>query len=183
MKIVHVLKFLFAWECFFFHKLYKVLCFSGLEADSCSRWQKFLYEILIQFMIVSNYVWHGASLMYIFIITIINRVIRKVEMFFFFQKSLNLFTCDMRKWKKNMNIRRAVLFLSNLESISQFGKIIVHRNWTIFDIGIVARVSTVLLTFPGIAKKTERKVFQLSAKLDFHPQKFNPREEGDEIKF
>ena len=110
-------------------------------------------------------------------------MIRKVEMFFFFQKSLNLFTCDMRKWKKNNNIRRGVLFLSNLESISQFGKIIIHRNWTIFDIRIVARVSTVLLTFPGIAKKTERKVFQLSAKLDFYPQKFNPREEGDEIKF
>ena len=102
-------------------------------------------------------------------------MIRKVEMFFFFQKSLNLFTCDMRKWKKNKNIRREVLFLSNLESISQFGKIIVHRNWTIFDIAI-----------PDISrdcKKTERKVFQLSAKLDFHPQKFNPREEGDEIKF
>ena len=91
--------------------------------------------------------------MYIFIITIINRVIRKVEMFFFFQKSLNLFTCDMRKWKKNKNIRRRVLFLSNLKSISQFEKIIVHRNGTIFNIGIVTRVSTVLLTFPGIVIK------------------------------
>ena len=108
--------------------------------------------------------------MYIFIITIINRVIRKVEMFFFFQKSLNLFTCDMRKWKKNKNIRRRVLFLSNLKSISQFEKIIVHRNGTIFNIGIVTRVSTVLLTFPGIVikyQKNRKKSFSIKCKNGF----------------
>ena len=108
--------------------------------------------------------------MYIFIITIINRVIRKVEMFFFFQTSLNLFTCDMRKWKKNKNIRRRVLFLSNLKSISQFEKIIVHRNGTIFNIGIVTRVSTVLLTFPGIVikyQKNRKKIFSIKCKNGF----------------
>ena len=107
-------------------------------------------------MIVSNYVCHGASLIVFYVYIhkkIINLVIRKVEMFFFFQTSLNLFTCDMRKWKKNKNIRREVLFLSNLESVSQFEKIIVHRNWTIFNIGNVMRVSMVLLTFPGIVIK------------------------------
>ena len=59
---------------------------------------------------------------------------------------------DNMKWvtaKKGFR----VLFLSNLKSISQFEKIIVHRNGTIFNIGIVTRVSTVLLTFPGIVIK------------------------------
>ena len=81
----------------------------------------------------------------------------------FFQTSLNLFICDMRKWKKNKNIRRRVLFLSNLESISQFGKKLSTYG-TIIDIGIVACVSTVRLTFQGIAsnellEKQEEKCF------------------------
>ena len=91
----------------------------------------------------------------------------------FFQTSLNLFICDMRKWKKNKNIRRRVLFLSNLESISQFGKIIVHilnHYWywdrcvcfySSLDISGDCRQWTTL--------KTGRKVFQLSSKVVFHP--------------
>ena len=39
----------------------------------------------------------------------------------FFQTSLNLFICDMRKWKKNKNIRRRVLFLISLSGNISLG--------------------------------------------------------------
>ena len=90
----------------------------------------------------------------------------------FFQTSLNLFICDMRKWKKNKNIRRRVLFLRTLSQFLNLEKNCPHTE-PLLILGSL-RVFLQFAWHSGdcrqwTTRKTGRKVFQLSGKVVFHP--------------